>query len=258
MKHVLQDIINEIVDNAQKKSCEMDPYRIDPNLREDRKEKILTKNSKVLIGYCNQIFDCILNSFNWCPEHFRNIFEYIQQALIRKFPEDEAVRYRGPNGFIFLRFFCAAITSPKNFDLLQDHPPPNAARDLTLIAKTIQNLANLLEFDQREPYMIPMNEFLKSNSNRMKDYVNQLCSPPTTAYESVTSKPNLSFGREMSRVHYHIKSLLQGFKEKYGENESDLLKLETSINNINQKLVEHDNETFDQSQNNFKISIPNI
>jgi len=83
----------------------MDPYRIDPNLREDRKEKILTKNSKVLIGYCNQIFDCILNSFNWCPEHFRNIFEYIQQALIRKFPEDEAVRYRGPNGFIFLRFF---------------------------------------------------------------------------------------------------------------------------------------------------------
>lgn len=48
----------------------------------------------------------------------------------------------GPSGFIWLRFICAAIISPKLFGLIDTNETitPEKSRDLVLIAKVLQNL----------------------------------------------------------------------------------------------------------------------
>jgi hypothetical protein len=48
----------------------------------------------------------------------------------------------GPSGFIWLRFICAALISPKLFGLVDETISPEKARDLLLIAKVLQNLGN--------------------------------------------------------------------------------------------------------------------
>lgn len=48
----------------------------------------------------------------------------------------------GPSGFIWLRFICAAIISPKLFGLIDANETISTekSRDLVLIAKVLQNL----------------------------------------------------------------------------------------------------------------------
>ena len=46
-------------------------------------------------------------------------------------------------------------------------PPPGAARSLVMIAKCLQNLANLVEFGAKESYMEVVNPFILKNKERM-------------------------------------------------------------------------------------------
>ncbi len=50
------------------------------------------------------------------------------------------------NSFIFLRLICPAILNPRQFNLINEIPSETASRSLILIAKSLQNLANLNEF----------------------------------------------------------------------------------------------------------------
>ncbi|EQD79884.1 ras GTPase-activating protein, partial [mine drainage metagenome] len=138
LKFVLKPIINEIC--LGKKSCELDIERL-PEKTKDRKSTI-EKNLQNLIFYTKKIFESISNSFTRCPASFRNIFQHLQAEVINKFPENNQIRYIAPSSFIFLRFFCPALLGPKLFNLMPEHPNESVARDLTLIAKTMQNLAN--------------------------------------------------------------------------------------------------------------------
>ena len=45
---------------------------------------------------------------------------------------------------------------PKLFGIVNDLPDQSTTRNLTLITKIIQALANLNEFGVKEPYMVPV------------------------------------------------------------------------------------------------------
>jgi hypothetical protein len=45
------------------------------------------------------------------------------------------------------------------------------ARNLILVAKTIQNLANMSEFGQKEPYMQPINSFIIKQRGDMQAFL---------------------------------------------------------------------------------------
>ena len=60
--------------------------------------------------------------------------------------------------------------------MLSDPVPPAAARSLVMIAKCLQNLANLVEFGGKEPYMEVVNPFILKNKERMVVFLDHLSS----------------------------------------------------------------------------------
>jgi len=82
------------------------------------------------------------------------------------------------SGFVFLRFFCPAILDPSLFGMAVEHPDQNTGRTFTLVAKTLQNLANLVEFGAKEPFMADMNVFITKNLDSMKVCIDKMCALP--------------------------------------------------------------------------------
>lgn len=70
--------------------------------------------------------------------------------------------------FLFLRFMCPALIAPEGFDLIPSPPSSEARRALCLIAKVLQNLANIHEF--KEPYMLEFNSFVFDNAARLNEF----------------------------------------------------------------------------------------
>jgi hypothetical protein len=94
-----------------------------------------------------ELLTFLVDSVAHCPVSLRQIFNNLQEEVVKKFPEIEDLRYTCVSGYLFLRFFAAAILGPKLFGLCADHPSQKNSRTLTLISKTVQQLANLLLFD---------------------------------------------------------------------------------------------------------------
>eukprot|EP00163_Fabomonas_tropica_P001240 TRINITY_DN1094_c0_g1_i2.p1 TRINITY_DN1094_c0_g1~~TRINITY_DN1094_c0_g1_i2.p1 ORF type:complete len:531 (+),score=91.00 TRINITY_DN1094_c0_g1_i2:231-1823(+) len=86
-------------------------------------------------------------------------------------------------GFIMLRFFNAATVTPEAYDLLPQEctPSPKARRNLVLITKVMQNLANGMEFGKKEPYMCRMNSFIRNNRLKMTSYLTKVGEDPLKA-----------------------------------------------------------------------------
>ena len=69
-----------------------------------------------------------------------------------------------------------SIIFTRSFGLLTEPIPPAAMRSLVMIAKCLQNLANLVEFGGKEPYMEVVNPFILKNKERMVVFLDHLSS----------------------------------------------------------------------------------
>ncbi|KIW08933.1 uncharacterized protein PV09_00849 [Verruconis gallopava] len=164
----LGDKLKEIADKDP--NCEVDPAKVG-NLND------LDRNWRKLIGWTAECWKCIYQSATKCPSDLRSIFRHIRACAEERYGDFlKSVRYSSVSGFLFLRFFCPAILNPKLFGLLKDHPKPNARRTFTLIAKSIQTLANMATFGQKEQWMEPMNTFLTSHRSEFKAFLDNVCS----------------------------------------------------------------------------------
>jgi neurofibromin 1 len=84
-------------------------------------------------------------------------------------------KYTTVGGFIFLRFFCPAILSPDSTSPpLLSKVDQNLRRALILISKSLQNLANGLDFGNKEPYMQDMNNFINENKTTVEAFFDSL------------------------------------------------------------------------------------
>ena len=51
-------------------------------------------------------------------------------------------------------------------------------RALTLVAKSLQQLSNGVDFGKKEEFMIPMNGFITHNLELVKEYFGRMCRQP--------------------------------------------------------------------------------
>lgn len=175
LEMTLGDIMKDICDN--KVFVEVDPTRLEKN--DD-----LRTHWKKLMSYANNIWDSIEKSKTQVPRELRTVFYYLQKSVMARFgTQDEdkfmAARYTSVSGFLFLRFFCPAILNPKLFSLCKDYPEGKVVRTLTLLAKTMQCLANLANFGVKEPYMVEMNAFIMEHSHSVMEFIDNISTRPS-------------------------------------------------------------------------------
>ncbi|KAL2071687.1 hypothetical protein VTL71DRAFT_12922 [Oculimacula yallundae] len=173
-KEYLEDVLSAKITeiNALNPDCEVDPSRISNG--DD-----LDKNWKLLTTLTTDIWESIAGSAKRCPPEIRQVLKYVRACTEDRYGDYlRTVEYTSVSGFLFLRFFCPALLNPKLFGLLRDHPQPKAQRTLTLIAKSLQALANLSHFGQKESWMEPMNSFLARHRQGVKDFLDTVCDIP--------------------------------------------------------------------------------
>jgi len=163
----LKDTVKQIVESGQ--SCELNPSKL-----ESCDEKEYEKHSQALLGHLRASFSSIINRSSIFPKELIQIFGHLQDCVSRRWPNDQQVRIRVVSGFMFLRLLCPAVISPKSFNLVSDPPSPTAARTLLLVAKSLQNLANLVEFGGKESYMTCVNQFIVENKNNIIEFIENL------------------------------------------------------------------------------------
>jgi len=73
--------------------------------------------------------------------------------------------------------------------LIQDHPPDRTKRTFTLIAKSLNVLANLARFGTKEPWMEPMNKFLAASTNQFRAFVDKICDVSSSQIASAKLEP---------------------------------------------------------------------
>ncbi|XP_023333542.1 ras GTPase-activating protein 1 [Eurytemora carolleeae] len=215
MKSVCQDFlhtalfptIHRILETRQ--SCELNPSKIEsPNEA--------CANAEFLLQVLDDITESIFMSSEACPRTLRYICHCLQRDVQARWPNERLVKTRVVSGFIFLRLLCPAILNPRQFGLLSDPVPPAAMRSFVMIAKCLQNLANLVEFGGKETYMEVVNPFILKNKERMVVFLDHLSSVRERPYpdeDRVKGDP----ARDLATVHHvcenHLSELVDISKE---------------------------------------------
>lgn len=223
--------------NDKDLDCEVDPNRVQSASDVDR-------NWRRLLLFTQEVWQGIVSSKARCPIELRIIFRHVRACAEDRYGDFlRSVSYSSVSGFLFLRFFCPAVLNPKLFGLLQgkntsgftkprmsDHSlddiKPRARRTFTLIAKSLQTMANMASFGTKEPWMEPMNVFLVQHREGFKTFIDDVCYVPepisNSAYPNSSSTPtyppgvvsaeqHLSYTTPMTIMHRLPPSSQEGF-----------------------------------------------
>jgi len=176
MKFVGSSYLNDVLAPFLSELCskKTKSYEVDP-AKADKKQNI-SKNASTLISICGNMLSTIYASVGECPPVMAIVFSNIRAKVQETYHEEQIgiVKYTSVSAFIFLRFFCPAILNPKLFGFVAKLAP-SPARTCTLLTKLAQNLANLVTFADKEPYMNCFNKFITDNIPRMKEFIDKLC-----------------------------------------------------------------------------------
>lgn len=192
VSEVLRDKIVEL--DELDPDCEVDPSRL-PHLHGHHGSHSaaaeMDQRWNRLMLLTTEVWRRVADSADRLPAELRLILKYIRAVAEDRYGDFlRTVTYTAVSGFLFLRFICPAILSPKLFGLLRDHPRPRAQRTLTLIAKVLQKMSNMSVFGKREEWMEPMNKFLGAQRPVFREYIDRVCGIPAESAGVVNQPPS--------------------------------------------------------------------
>jgi len=145
---------------------------------------------------CQKLLNVLIKtSLKNIPAPFRKIFVEIDNSVMGKFAGSNDAVYKGIGGLFFLRFVCPAITAPHVYGLLEKPPNTITQRQLVLISKVIQNIANMQPPGKKEEYMTALNDFIVQSIPKIIKFYDNLrmavnVPQPGETDEQVTDVPN--------------------------------------------------------------------
>lgn len=203
-------------------TCELDPTKLPEG-------QSLEQNQQNVISLTKQVLERLDDTVHLLPSTFRDVCGFLMAAVERKFPEHGVMAV---GGFMFLRFICPALVSQDSFGLIRSFPA-DVRRGLVLVAKTLQNLANMILFGSKEEFMTPLNPFIEANM----PVVRALLTRYAKTSSRITATPALALSEEeknisLERLHYYIGLNLEALHaalQRTAERQKVLVKLTAAL-----------------------------
>jgi len=165
-----------------------------------------------------EFINALLASTENVPYGIRWICKQIRELVRKKFPDATREQVCGLiGGFYLLRFINPAIVTPQAFMLVENTLSANTRRNLTLLAKILQNLANNIKFGGvKEFYMEHLNVCIDKNKERLNKFLEDL-----TQVENLEQHLNLDHYLALERTNETMINI--SFNEMYFIHEMLLL-----------------------------------
>ncbi|XP_059147892.1 disabled homolog 2-interacting protein-like isoform X9 [Physella acuta] len=237
LKDTLGDFIRQLINSPD--DCEVDPTKV-------ATPQLLLCQQKNLDMYCTMAWCKVINSFCYFPNEMREVFASLRNRCSDRGKVDYSDNLI--SGCIFLRFLCPAILSPSLFNLTQEYPNERASRNLTLIAKTIQTLANFTQFGGKEEFMLFMNAFVEKEEANMKAFLHKISSKEP-GNQFLQFDGYIDLGKELSVLHCLLLECMEKYSETSGKQFEPLSKILNTLSNA------FDDPTLGQKKPNRKSQI---
>ena len=232
LQDTLHSVLAEIIHSEM--DLEIDPVKVTSMGSTAAAAEALTLHRTNLTRVVRQVWNRIANSHALFPVTLQRCFYKIRQFLLHVGKPD--VGDNLISACIFLRYLCPAILAPSLFNLTDEYPSERANRNLTLVAKTLQTLANFTRYEGKENSMEFLNPFLEEESVSMKNFLRQISSPlnPEDGWIS-----HLSGTGDKSELGRHLSILHTILFENVSKVPSDspiAIKLRQLLDDINSSL----------------------
>jgi len=129
-----------------------------------------------LVGIIERIVSTLGQSVDLVPYGIRFICRHIKQLIMARFPELTMTQVCGfVGGFFMLRFINPAIATPNAHMLVEQKLDAVARRNVTIIAKILQNLSNNVAFGGvKEAYMECLNPLMYNSWTMLNAFLDNL------------------------------------------------------------------------------------
>jgi len=152
-------------------------FEVDPTkMSQDEDENVNKLQLQLVVQI---IFNSIMKSIPHMPAPILTICQHLKEVVKEHFPGKD-LEYKAISAFLFLRFICPAIAAPNAYGLLPEPPSASVQRQLVLLSKILQNLANGLRFGKKEEFMMKLNDFIDSNILTLQRFYDHLSTPKDT------------------------------------------------------------------------------
>jgi hypothetical protein len=141
---------------------EVNPSRITPDEQYD-----VESNMAKILNFSQLFLDSIVHHTDVVPPMITTMIHHVRKAAELKFPDDKNIGFISTSGLLFLRFICPALIAPQLYGLPTCGTNKNAQRNLMLISKILQQLANQVLFKDKEVFMHPANAFIEKNTEKL-------------------------------------------------------------------------------------------
>ncbi|KAK8742947.1 hypothetical protein OTU49_017401 [Cherax quadricarinatus] len=205
----LREPVQAIITAAE--DLEVDPLRI-TNIQS------LQSQRNALKECVSVIWEKILQSGRNFPVELRNVFHTLREQLSRQ--EKCELIDNLISSCVFLRFLCPAVLSPSLFNLTKEYPDERAGRNLTLVAKTLQTLANFTLFQGKENFMEFLNEFISKEQERCRSFLRSISSSPTEEDIILEFDGKIDLGKHLALLHLHLADALAKINTQGYESEA--------------------------------------
>lgn len=193
LEYSLYQPVRELCMNPDASVWEVDPQRLPGSTPSD-----IQLNQERLVQITQRTFNSITESVNAFPQELRELFATWRSKCMAM--NAIHLHSRLVCSSLFLRLLCPAILNPSLFDLRHDLPNEKASRALTLVAKSIHNLANGQKFGNKEPYMEFMNVFINQNKAKMDRFLERISTFDESTRMSLGFDGYIDPGKELARL----------------------------------------------------------